>query len=71
MPLHLQKAYEYLGYKAGDFPVSEMVAPEILSLPMFPQLTAEQQVQVVKTLPDFLTTIVQAEHKFKYAEVAN
>ena len=30
VPLHLQKAYEYLGYKAGDFPVSEMVAPEIL-----------------------------------------
>lgn len=71
VPLHLQKAYEYLGHKAGDFPVSEMVAPEILSLPMFPQLTAEQQVHVVKTLPDFLTTIVQAEHKFKYAEVAN
>ena len=47
VPLHLQKAYEYLGYKAGDFPVSEMLAPEILSLPMFPQLTAEQQARVV------------------------
>ena len=47
VPLHLQKAYEYLGYKAGDFPVSEMVAPEILSLPMFPQLTAEQQARVI------------------------
>ena len=35
------------GTKPGDFPVSEMVAPEILSLPMFPQLTAEQQARVV------------------------
>ncbi len=47
VPLHLQKAYEYLGYSAGDFPVSELVAPELLSLPMFPQMTAEQQVGVV------------------------
>lgn len=46
IPLHLQKAYESLGYKAGDFPVTERVAGEILSLPMFPQLTAEQQATV-------------------------
>ncbi len=42
IPLHLQKAYQRLGYKAGDFPVAERVAPEIVSLPMFPQLTFEQ-----------------------------
>lgn len=42
IPLHLQKAYQGLGYKAGDFPVTERVAPEIVSLPMFPQLTPEQ-----------------------------
>jgi dTDP-4-amino-4,6-dideoxygalactose transaminase len=54
VPLHLQKAYEYLGYKAGDFPVSEMVAPEILSLPMFPQLTAEQQNRVVEHILEFV-----------------
>jgi len=53
VPLHLQKAYEYLGYKAGDFPVSEMVTPEILSLPMFPQLTAEQQARVVDEIASF------------------
>ena len=35
IPLHLQKAYRRLGYSLGDFPVSERVAPEILSLPMF------------------------------------
>ena len=54
VPLHLQKAYEYLGYKAGDFPVSETVAPEILSLPMFPQLTGEQQERVVDAIVGFM-----------------
>ena len=43
VPLHLQKAYAHLGYKKGDFPATERVAAEILSLPMFPTLTAEQQ----------------------------
>src|SRR5215469_8501603 len=37
VPLHLQKAYAPLGYQKGDFPVAEQVAPEIVSLPMFPQ----------------------------------
>jgi dTDP-4-amino-4,6-dideoxygalactose transaminase len=46
IPLHLQRAYETLGYKAGDFPVTEKVASEIVSLPMFPQLKAEQQATV-------------------------
>jgi dTDP-4-amino-4,6-dideoxygalactose transaminase len=46
IPLHLQKAYSQLGYAQGDFPVSEKLAPEILSLPMFPTLTAEQQNRV-------------------------
>ncbi len=48
IPLHLQKAYARLGHKAGDFPVTERVAPEILSLPMFPQLTREQQQYVAE-----------------------
>ncbi len=43
IPLHLQKAYRAMGYKCGDFPVTEKVAPEILSLPMFPQLRESQQ----------------------------
>ena len=38
VPLHLQNAYKSLGYKEGDFPVSESVAAEIVSLPMFPNL---------------------------------
>ncbi len=41
-PLHLQKAYAYLGYKEGDFPVTEKVMREIISLPMYPELTEEQ-----------------------------
>jgi dTDP-4-amino-4,6-dideoxygalactose transaminase len=50
IPLHVQKAYAYLGYKAGDFPVTEKIAPEILSLPMFPQLTDEQQKYIARKL---------------------
>ena len=53
IPLHLQKAYASLNYKAGDFPVSERLATEIVSLPMFPQLTLEQQARVVKEVLDF------------------
>ena len=48
IPLHMQKAYDYLNYRQGDFPVSEKVSAEILSLPMFPTLKPEQQSQVVR-----------------------
>ena len=46
VPLHLQDAYARLGFRAGDFPVSEKLALEILSLPMYPGLTASQQERV-------------------------
>jgi dTDP-4-amino-4,6-dideoxygalactose transaminase len=42
IPLHLQPAYRDLGYRAGDFPVAESVAREILSLPFFPEMTDQQ-----------------------------
>lgn len=48
VPLHLQTAYSQLGYRAGDFPVTEAVAREIVSLPMYPGLHAEQQRSVVR-----------------------
>ncbi len=47
-PLHLQKAYSHLGYKEGDFPVAEKCAREIVSLPMFPELT-RQEIEYVCT----------------------
>jgi dTDP-4-amino-4,6-dideoxygalactose transaminase len=52
IPLHLQKAYENFGYTQGDFPVTEMVASQILSLPMFPQLTSEQQHRVCQKVQE-------------------
>ena len=42
IPLHLQKAYSFLGYSRGDFPVAEKCADEIISLPMYPELTEEE-----------------------------
>ncbi|KAA6457871.1 aminotransferase class I/II-fold pyridoxal phosphate-dependent enzyme [Acidobacteria bacterium AB60] len=54
IPLHLQKAYTGMGYGAHAFPVTERVAPEILSLPMFPQLTSAQQTRVVEAVRSFL-----------------
>ena len=45
--LHLAKAYEGLGFRPGDFPVAELAASQILSLPMFPGLSVEQQTRVV------------------------
>jgi dTDP-4-amino-4,6-dideoxygalactose transaminase len=49
-PLHLTAAYECLGYRKGQFPVAEAAADRILSLPMFPHLTANQQAVVVAEL---------------------
>jgi dTDP-4-amino-4,6-dideoxygalactose transaminase len=54
IPLHLQKAYESLGYQAGDFPIAEELASAIISLPMFPNLTVEQQERVVSEIGDFI-----------------
>ena len=42
LPLHLQQSLKFLGYKEGDFPITEQAAKEILSLPMYPELTEEQ-----------------------------
>jgi len=47
VPLHQQKAYAHLGYRTGDFPVTERLAAQIVSLPMFPQLTEQQVERVV------------------------
>ncbi len=54
IPLHLQKAYENLNYKKSDFPVTERVAAEIVSLPMFPQMTNEQLSEVAAKVRELL-----------------
>jgi dTDP-4-amino-4,6-dideoxygalactose transaminase len=53
VPCHLQPAFRSLGYRQDDFPVTEQIAGEILSLPMYPELTAEQQDFVVKAIRGF------------------
>jgi UDP-2-acetamido-2-deoxy-ribo-hexuluronate aminotransferase len=50
VPLHLQPVFENLGYKEGDFPVTEKVANECLSLPMSPYLTQEDQAKVIDAI---------------------
>ena len=50
MPLHLQECFEYLGYKEGDFPISELIASEIMSLPMNPYLTDDEISYIVGRL---------------------
>jgi dTDP-4-amino-4,6-dideoxygalactose transaminase len=53
IPLHLQKAYASLSYSVGDFPVAERASAEIISLPMFPQLTTQQQARVIEEVLAF------------------
>jgi dTDP-4-amino-4,6-dideoxygalactose transaminase len=53
VPCHLQPAFQSLGYERGELPVTEQIADEILSLPMYPELTAEQRIEVVDAIRDF------------------
>jgi len=53
VPLHLQPAYQHLGYQKGDFPIAEQVANEVLSLPMFPELTRSQIEKVAESIRSF------------------
>jgi len=54
IPLHLQKAYGTLGYDKGDFPITEKIAPTILSLPMYPQLTRSEQENIAQAVKEGL-----------------
>ena len=71
IPLHLQKAYVALNYSVGDFPVSERVAAEIVSLPMFPQLTAEQQLKVVEEVLNFASKAGRKQPELQETSLAS
>ncbi|HEY4841916.1 MAG TPA: DegT/DnrJ/EryC1/StrS family aminotransferase [Terriglobales bacterium] len=53
LPLHLQPVFSYLGLKAGDLPISEQAAREVLALPMFPELTEAEIRRVVESIAEF------------------
>jgi dTDP-4-amino-4,6-dideoxygalactose transaminase len=54
VPLHLQKAYAHLGYRAGKFPVTERIANQCVTLPLFPEMTEMQQDAVIEALTEIL-----------------
>ena len=56
IPVHLQKPYLDMGFSRGDFPVSENAAVQVLSLPMCPELSSEQQDQVIDEIAKFEAT---------------
>ena len=51
--IHLQPAYQHLGFKEGDFPVAENLAKETLSLPMFPELRDDEIEYIAKSIKEF------------------
>ena len=55
VPLHLQEAYQYLGYKKGDFPVSEKLSEQVLSLPMHTELTEVQLNYITSAIREFFS----------------
>lgn len=55
IPIHLQEAYQDLGYKKGSFPIVEKISKEILSLPIYPELTEGQIREVVHRIKDFVS----------------
>jgi dTDP-4-amino-4,6-dideoxygalactose transaminase len=53
VPLHLQPCFAYLGYSAGDFPESERAAGEVISIPVYPELEAEERARVAEAIEGF------------------
>ena len=59
LPLHLQPVYKSLGYQQGSFPVAEQAGSEVLSLPIFPELSRDQQDRVIYGLKDCLSGLAE------------
>ena len=53
LPLHLQKCFDYLGYREGNFPEAEKASKEVLSLPMYPEIEKNKQVEVAESTAEF------------------
>jgi dTDP-4-amino-4,6-dideoxygalactose transaminase len=70
IPLHLQRAYASLHHHAGDFPVAEKAAAEIVSLPMFPHLTTVQQARVVDEIINFTSSSTRKPAEAEMASLA-
>jgi len=71
IPLHLQSAYTALNYAPGDFPVAECASAEIVSLPMFPQLTAEQQATVAEEIRAFTSKTFYKPAESEHVSIAS
>jgi len=54
VPLHLQKCFKYLGYKAGDFPEAESAAKQIFTLPIYPEMTQEEKDYIIQSVGEFI-----------------
>lgn len=66
IPIHLQEAAKYLGYKKGDFPKTERQAETILSLPIYPELTYEQIRYIIESVNDFYNNHTGAKFIVEY-----
>jgi dTDP-4-amino-4,6-dideoxygalactose transaminase len=68
IPLHLLKAYAALGFRPGEFPVAEQAASQVLSLPIFPELSSEQQERVAACVREFTGAIGQQIQELEVAD---
>jgi len=69
VPMHVQECFAYLGYKMGEFPVSEAAAAETVALPVYPELSETQLRYVVESVRDFFSTEKSVNGGFEQSAV--